>query len=278
MKISELVDLLDGIAPWRLADEWDNVGLQVGSPDRPTGKLLLALEVSAAVLTEAKALGARTLITHHPLIFDPLTHLRETLPVQALVAQMIREGMNLIVLHTNFDYIAEGPNGEIAARLEVVPRGFLAEKEKDAKGKGLYGLGLVGDLAFDTPLGQLAEAVGRALGSARASFVGAAGQRVKRVAICSGAGGEALRRWEPGVAQALITGELTHHQCVMARDRGIAVVLAGHFESEVVAMARLAMLLRKAVRERSSERIEIHVSKDETPLVTRAPATARQDS
>lgn len=269
MKVSELLEVLDAHAPFRLADEWDNPGLQVGSPDRPTGKLMLALEVSAPVLAEAKALGVRTLITHHPLIFNPLTHVSETAPIPSLVAQLIREGINLIVVHTNLDYVAEGTSGEIAARLDAVPRGFLKVKEKDDKGRELNGLGMIADLPVEYPLDQLAAKTAEAIGSKRPAFVGPAMQRIKRVVICTGAGGEALRCWRPGVAHALITGELTHHQCLDARDRNINTVLLGHFESEVVAMPRLAAHLRKVLREKG-ETGEIHVSKEEKPVVTRA--------
>ncbi|MDK2970933.1 MAG: hypothetical protein PWP23_688 [Candidatus Sumerlaeota bacterium] len=269
MKVSELLEVLDAYAPFRLADEWDNVGLQVGSPDRPTGKILLALEVSPAVVAEAKALGVRTIITHHPLIFNPLSHLAETAPIQSLVAQLIREGISLIALHTNLDHVPEGTNGEIAERLDVVQRGFLKPREKDEKGRELNGLGIIGDLSVEYPLSQFAANVGEALGSKRVSFVGLPMQRIKRIVICSGAGGEALRCWKPGIAHALVTGELTHHQCVDARDRNINVVMAGHFESEVIVMPRLASHLRKVLREKG-ETMEIHVSKEEQPVVTRA--------
>lgn len=125
--VSDVLRAVHRLAPPHLAESWDNVGLQVGDPAAPAGRILVALEVTREVLAEAKRLRIGTLVTHHPLIFQPLRNLSAERPTAALVAQLIRQGHALIAAHTNLDSIASGTNGELADRLglQTAGRTFL---------------------------------------------------------------------------------------------------------------------------------------------------------
>ncbi|MEQ8818771.1 MAG: Nif3-like dinuclear metal center hexameric protein [Sumerlaeia bacterium] len=133
--VKDLMDAIDAIAPFRLAESWDNVGLQFGHPDRPAGRVLVALEATPEVLEEATEVGANTLVLHHPLIFKPPKSFAETDPVADLAARVIRANLNVIAAHTNWDSVADGTNGEIADRLGLENRSFLvpAKREGDYK-------------------------------------------------------------------------------------------------------------------------------------------------
>ena len=125
--VADVMAALDRIAPPHLAEEWDNVGLQIGDPAAPVRRVMVALEASRAVVEEATRRGADMLVTHHPLIFRPARHLVETGPVGVLVGAIIRGGMAMACAHTNLDSVACGTNGVLAdlAGLQVAGRRFL---------------------------------------------------------------------------------------------------------------------------------------------------------
>lgn len=107
---------LDAIAPPRLALDWDNVGLLVAGGDPITG-VLCALDITEGVIAEATRKGANAVIAHHPLIFRPLSHLRDEDDVQRTVAAAVRAGVNCFAAHTNLDAAPEGCNATLAGLL-----------------------------------------------------------------------------------------------------------------------------------------------------------------
>ena len=123
-RIQDLIGLIHTDYPPSLAEDWDNVGLQVGDPAAPLERVLIALDVTAATLAEAEALGVQAMVTHHPLIFRPLKNITPLDPGSRLVMQAITANIAIIAAHTNLDCGAEGLNDWLAARLgikEVLP-------------------------------------------------------------------------------------------------------------------------------------------------------------
>lgn len=262
MKVRELLELVDRLAPFRYAEAWDNVGLQFGHPDSEAEPILIALEATPAVLREARECGARTLLAHHPLLFGPVKCLVETSPQAILCAEVIRAGLNLIAAHTNIDSVAHGTNGELADRLGLRERRFLRPAKES--GDPPAGLGLIGELEGEMLLGEFAARCKQAFGVASVGVVGEEHHRVRTVAVCSGAGGEVVRDLDASRASVLVTGELNHHQCGELRDRGVAAVLIGHHASEAIFGARLAALLRER-----APGIDVRVSQAEAAPVRR---------
>ena len=70
--VQDILDTIESIAPAKLAETWDNIGLMIGNPANEVGTILLGLDPTMSLLDEAKSLGANVLITHHPVIFHPL--------------------------------------------------------------------------------------------------------------------------------------------------------------------------------------------------------------
>ena len=71
MTVQDFYDIIDSIAPFETQEEYDNSGLLAGSARQDVDCVLLALDMTEAVLSEAVALGAQLIITHHPLMFTP---------------------------------------------------------------------------------------------------------------------------------------------------------------------------------------------------------------
>jgi dinuclear metal center YbgI/SA1388 family protein len=119
VRVQDLLGVLHGLFPPDLAEEWDNVGLQVGDPAAPVERALVALDPGAAAVAAACVHGAQLLITHHPLLFKPLRRLTLDDPVGRVLWQAVRGGVAIIAAHTNLDVAADGLNHWLANRLEL---------------------------------------------------------------------------------------------------------------------------------------------------------------
>lgn len=115
--IGTLINFLEQLAPRRLAMDWDNPGLQLGNPEGTAQKVLVALDLDELVLEEAKKNNADFIITHHPLIFEPLKTLRTDQPRGRLLAALIEAGITVFSLHTNLDAAHGGVNDALAKSL-----------------------------------------------------------------------------------------------------------------------------------------------------------------
>ena len=122
---------LDAIAPPRLALEWDNVGLLVAGAERITG-ILCALDITERVVAEAVRKRANAIIAHHPVIFHPLTHLRDEDDTQRAVAAALRARVNCFAAHTNLDAAPHGCNATLARVLGLEEAGPLRADRTDA--------------------------------------------------------------------------------------------------------------------------------------------------
>jgi dinuclear metal center YbgI/SA1388 family protein len=108
MLVSDFEEVLEKLAPRALAEPGDNCGLLVGDRKTRVARVLVALELTEPVLAEAISDGFDTVLTHHPLLFSPLSSLVESRPKERLVRELIRQGVNLIAQHTNLDSAENG--------------------------------------------------------------------------------------------------------------------------------------------------------------------------
>ncbi|MDA8442346.1 MAG: Nif3-like dinuclear metal center hexameric protein [Peptococcaceae bacterium] len=122
-----LLTEIEKVAPRYVAEEWDNVGLQLGDPARSISRVLLTLDCTPEVVQEAIDAKADLIVAHHPLIFKPLKQVRFDLPGQALVAQLLRHDIMFYAAHTNLDSSRLGSSGLLADKLGLVNQGFLED-------------------------------------------------------------------------------------------------------------------------------------------------------
>ncbi len=115
--VGEFLRYLEEVAPSALQESYDNAGLQVGDPRQPVTSVLVALDVTPAVLEEALATGANLIVAHHPLIFHPLKRITGASWTEQLVASALRHQISVIAVHTNLDNVEIGVNRQIADRL-----------------------------------------------------------------------------------------------------------------------------------------------------------------
>lgn len=130
-RIQDLLGLLHGAYPTALAEEWDNVGLQVGDPTAVVERVLICLDPSEAALHAAVAADAQVLLSHHPLLFRPLRTLIPRDETGRLIWRAVREGIAVISAHTNLDRGRDGLNDWLAQRLGLEQALPLGAGESD---------------------------------------------------------------------------------------------------------------------------------------------------
>ena len=223
--VQQVLEILTRIAPPELACGWDNVGLLVDA-GRPVTAITTALDITADVVRDAAAAGCELIVSHHPVIFDPM----HRIAADDIPALLIREGISAICMHTNLDAAQGGVNDTLAGLLGMEHCEPFAEN-----------CGRIGTLPAPATAAELAAQCNRILGT-RCKFVEAS-RPVTRLAEVSGAGGRYFQEAIERGADCLVTGEAAHHIALLAKQKGVGLVVAGHWGTEHPIAPRLAALL-----------------------------------
>lgn len=345
----KIINIIEEFAPQKLAEQWDNVGFQIGNKNIEVDKVMVALEVDEDVINEAISENVDLIITHHPLIFSKINQLTTDDPIQKLVIKMIKNNINLYVAHTNIDASKEGTNNYLANKLNL-QRTTLLDKTYNKKyyklvtycppehsknildelfkhevgkignyenasyksyGQGTFkplegsnpykgeqntlevvkeerievlvnednlskainalikthpyeepaydivpienkfeefGIGLIGYLnqtiAFEAFVDELRDV----LNIKNLKVVGDLDKKIKKVAICSGAGSDYINLAKDHGCDCLITGDIKYHEAKNAQAINLNVIDAGHFETENIYTTYLHKRLTNAVQ------------------------------
>jgi dinuclear metal center YbgI/SA1388 family protein len=121
----EWMNLLDEWYPPSWAEEWDNSGLQVGDRSWPADRVLIALDPTEEVLTEAADRGCGLLVTHHPLLFRPVSRLDAAQPIGRVLQAALAGRVAVVACHTNADVAMPGVSDALASALDLEVTGVL---------------------------------------------------------------------------------------------------------------------------------------------------------
>ena len=119
MKIKDIADKIEKIAPLKLAQDWDNVGLLIGNPQRNVKNILLTIDITGEVLAEAKRLRTDLIISYHPVIWDGLRKIT-TDSQSSIVYDLIQAGIAVFSIHTALDAVPGGVNDGLAEIIGIV--------------------------------------------------------------------------------------------------------------------------------------------------------------
>jgi dinuclear metal center YbgI/SA1388 family protein len=115
--VGDILEAVDELAPWDLAEEWDNAGLQMGRRGQSVGRILIALDSGETEIRRALSGGANLLLTHHPLLFHPVTRLDGDRTVGRLAGLAAGGSLAVVAAHTNLDAASGGLADHAASRL-----------------------------------------------------------------------------------------------------------------------------------------------------------------
>jgi len=255
--VAKIIEIMNLLAPPLLAEEWDNVGLQIGDSRQSVRRIWVALDPSPEVVKAACQKKVDLLITHHPLIFRPLKSIDFDTPGGSIIQMAAHHQLAIFSAHTNLDIVRDGVNDVLAQQLGLRNLAVLHPvqlenlvKENVAPLTGAeaeYGIGRIGSLAKAGSLKSLVSMVKKKL---KLDFIKVAGDlemKVKRVAICSGSGSSLMQTFLASKAQAYISGDIHYHDAREAESANRGIVDIGHFPSEHLMVNALAQQLKKII-------------------------------
>ncbi|MCM1034257.1 MAG: Nif3-like dinuclear metal center hexameric protein [Paludibacter sp.] len=225
MKVQEIIDIIESVAPLSIQQEWDNSGLQVGNREAEVSSVLLCTDVTEAVLQEAEREGYDMIVSHHPLFFHGLKTLQGNTSQERCVISAVRNGIAIYSAHTSMDSWLHGVSGRMAEKLDIrdyvvlVPTGIEV------------GFGVVGDLPEAMDFEAFLALVKQTFSASMVRYTVSPKQAVQRIAFCGGAGSEFLPDAVAAKADVYLSADFKYHEFQQADER-IAIVDIGHFESE----------------------------------------------
>lgn len=230
IKVLDVYNYLCRLYPLEDACDFDNVGLLVGDKDSTVSSVLVTLDCDMTAVNRAIELGCELIVTHHPVIFDPL----KSVTADGIVYSLIKNGISVISMHTNLDVAEGGVNDCLCKALG------LKEVSVFTADDGFNIRSAVSPVADPD---ELAMHIKSKLGC-NVRYV-AGKKQVQKILVCSGSGGDFLFDAVKGGFDALITADVKHHLFVEASNIGISLFDAGHYHTEDIVVNPLCDIISK---------------------------------
>lgn len=128
MKLREITQFLESLAPLAYQESYDNSGLLVGDPNQEIHQALISLDCTEEVVDEAISIGANLIISHHPIVFSGIKKLTGKNYVERVLLKAIKNDIALYAIHTNLDSMLGGVNSKIAEKLGLQHTAILKPK------------------------------------------------------------------------------------------------------------------------------------------------------
>ncbi|MBQ3504176.1 MAG: Nif3-like dinuclear metal center hexameric protein [Oscillospiraceae bacterium] len=241
--VADIMNFMETLAPGYMKMSWDNVGLLCGSRNDPVTRILVALDPFEGVCREAARWGAQLIVTHHPIIFQPLKSVTDETGIGRSIRLLCRHGISAVNAHTNLDCAPGGVNDRLAAALGLADVQVIKPSGVDADGQewGLLRSGTVPS----QPLGDFLPHVKAALGAQGLRYADG-GKTVHKVAVGGGSCADELLDALDAGCDTFVTSDVKYNQFWDAQDLGLNLIDAGHFCTENPVTAYLAEKLAAA--------------------------------
>lgn len=232
MTVQSIYEIMNEIAPFSESMEFDNTGLLIGDPEAEVTSVLLCLDVTRRVLREAVNCGAQLIISHHPIIFDPLRRVMKG----ERVYEIAQSGISVISAHTNLDKAF--PYGVNHALAEAMGLKNIYGVIPDGNGY----IGFMGELEEEMTPEAFGQQVKETLGLKYLQYT-PAHKMLRNICVVGGAGGEYAEAAAQCGADAFVTGVVAHHEAIDAVLHNFVVYEAGHYHTEIVYRTMLQKVL-----------------------------------
>lgn len=271
MKAIEIINLLNQWAPSYLIEEWDNTGFQIGDPEKKIEKILIALDLDRRVFQKAVEEDVGMIITHHPIIFQPLKSITRLNYKEKLIYDIIKKDIVVYNAHTNLDLAIGGVNCVLAQVLEIKDGEALnlvhREEINNANLKKnqdiAYGYGRIG-LVDEILLLDYLDKIKERLDVEDLIVYGDVNKNIKKVAVCGGSGSSFIYDAFLKGADLYITGDVKYHEAQYADELGLAIIDPGHYHTEKVILP----VIKKYLQEKTLGTIEIQLYNESSPPYT----------
>ncbi len=244
MKLFEIINFIEKIAPPHLAASWDNCGMQVASLNEDIKSIALCLDPSPASIEESIKNGAELIISHHPLLMQG--RLPNTLDSYHEVLRLLfTSNTALYSAHTSLDINPNGPAGWLGLALKFTNMQVLETVGQLDDGT-TAGYGLVGDLEQPITYEDLLHKLQEHIQLETATICGKPPKQIQRIAYCTGSGSSFMKQAHELDAHIFITGDVKYHSALESQ---ICTIDVGHHSLEEEMMKKLSLLLNNKLPE-----------------------------
>ena len=230
--------IFEELYPPTLAEEWDNVGLQVGTMNKDLTNILVTLDLTKDVIQEAINQKCNLILCHHPMIFKPVKTVSSDSYLGSMIEMLVKNDISVYIAHTNFDNAKTGMNAILADLLNLQDLEiFEFVNEED-------GLGRIGTLPKPLSLVDFVKQLKQSFQIPVVKVTGEIEKQVQKVAIVGGSGSSVIPASHQYNPDVIITGDVTYHHALDAINTGLTVLDVGH-QIERLAFPDMIKQLRK---------------------------------
>ena len=231
-------DILNKIAPFEFAEEWDNPGLMAGNYNAKINKIAVTLDATPEAVIEAENFGCNILLTHHPLIFRGIKRVEINSEPGKTIYEALTRNITIIAVHTNWDKAEGGVNFTLAKLLGLKNISILDNAS---------GFGVKGVLPEKILLDELLKLVKYSWNLnyldcyTPESFDNV--KNISRVALCGGSGAEFWRVAKNSNSDVYITADMKYHELIEATSSNLIIIRPDHGEMESASLIELVKKL-----------------------------------
>lgn len=266
-RVQDILNSLNILAPFNLAEPWDNVGLLVGNPHQEVTAILAGLDPTSRLIDEAIALGANTVITHHPIIFKPLPAINTSHPEGRLLEKALANRIAIIGCHTNYDSAPTGVSAILAEQLGLdTHRPLIPTSSEKLPG---VGLGRIGSYPAAISSGEFLQRVLHVLGRESVQMTGPLPEKILTLAICGGSGSDLAPQARSLGAQVYLSAEIKHSMAIWAIESEFCIIDGTHYATEKPAVGFLVKQLKQACQKENWNIRIMETTTERHPFVTK---------
>ena len=248
--VRDVNNFLCSIAPVEMKMDFDNVGFLVGRSDSEVSKILVSLDITPDVISEAIDVGAELIVSHHPLFFS-LKSVTDADITGEKIVRLLNAGVSAICMHTNLDAARGGTNDALAAAAGISDdkrQADLLNEEGHLPDGTVFSYGRVGRLKHPCSLMEYLDLLKKALKTNGLRYYDA-GKEVCKVAVVGGSGGSELHHAVKCGCDTFVTADIKYDVFLEAKEIGVNLIDGDHFCTEDLVTGVLAERLGAAFPE-----------------------------
>lgn len=231
MKIKHFLFEFEKFAPHNLALSFDNIGLLVGDFESEITGIYVSLDINDKVIEKVRQLNLNTIVSHHPIIFNPLKQIVNSDVIGGKIIKLLNYGINVISYHTNLDATVDGMNEELV--------NILGFKYKDLeileinKISDCCGIGRILNLSSELNIDYIIDQIKIKLNINHLRFIDSGSKhKFSKLCVINGSGNSMVKDCYDRDVDLIITGDVSYHTAFDAIEKGISILDIGHFNSE----------------------------------------------
>ncbi len=232
MNLVDIIKYLESLFPKENAYDWDNVGIQVGTLNIEAKRVLVTLDVTKEVVKEAIDKKVNMIISHHPLLFNPLDKIIFDTPRGWIIKNLVKHNITVYSAHTNYDTTDGGMNDEFSNLLEMKNVKLLDEIDKIGRYGTIEKMHIIDFISF----------LKDKLDIESVKVIGNDDKIVETVGISGGSGSKHMYQAKMRGCNCYLTGDITYHTALDAVGMGITLIDIGHYAEKIFVKAIIRIL------------------------------------